>query len=119
VPLPSGGGRVGLVSLVGTQADCGLESQAYLSLISLGFHIHVKSLVAREGFTIRPAGLTAREIACVKLVANGQSDAAVARSLGVARSTAHEFIEKAKRRLKAHTRMELIAVAVALGIIDL
>ena len=39
--------------------------------------------------------------------------------LGVARSTAHEFIEKAKRRLKTRTRAEMIAVAVTLGLVDL
>jgi DNA-binding CsgD family transcriptional regulator len=118
VPLPGGHGRVGLVSLVGTQPECPPECQAFLSLVSLGFHIHVKSLVASQPFVVRPAGLTDREIACVRLVAQGQSDAAISRSLGVARSTAHEFIEKAKRRLKAHTRTEMIAIAVSLGIVD-
>jgi len=119
VPLPGGSGRVGLVSLVGREAKCDADAQAYLSLISIGLHACARSLVAREPFAIRPAGLTEREIACVRLVAKGKSDAAVAQSLGVAHSTAHEFIEKAKRRLKAHTRMEMTAIAVALGIVDL
>ena len=66
-----------------------------------------------------PAGLTRREIACLKLVARGLSDAAVAKQLRVAPSTAHEFVEKAKRRLKVRTRTEMVGVAVALGIIDL
>jgi len=119
VPLPGGSGRVGLVSLVGTEAKCGPDAQAYLSVVSLGFHVHVKALVARQPFAVRPAGLTDREIACVRLVAKGKSDATVAQSLGVARSTAHEFIEKAKARLKARTRMEMVAIAVALGIVDI
>lgn len=119
VPLPGGSGRVGVVSLVGREAKCGADVQAYLSLVSIGLHICAKSLVAREPFAIRPAGLTDREIACVRLVAKGKSDADVAQTLGVSRSTAHEFIEKAKRRLKARTRMEMTAIAVALGIVDL
>ena len=119
VPLPSGGGRVGLVSLVAREAKCDADARAYLSLASIGLHVCAKSLVAREPFAIRPAGLTDREIECVRLVAKGKSDAAVAQTLGVSRSTAHEFIEKAKRRLKAHTRMEMTAIAVALGIVDL
>jgi DNA-binding CsgD family transcriptional regulator len=119
VPLPGAGGRVGLVSLVAREAKCGADAQAHLSLISMGLHICAKSLVAREPFAIQPAGLTEREIACVRLVAKGKTDAAIAESLGVSRSTAHEFIEKAKRRLKAHTRMEMTAIAVALGIVDL
>lgn len=119
VPLPGGTGRVGLVSLVGREAKCAPDAKAYLSTISIGFHVYAKSLVAREPFAVPPAGLTEREIACVRLVAKGKSDAAIAQSLGVARSTAHEFIEKAKRRLSAHTRMEMTAVAVALGIVDI
>jgi DNA-binding CsgD family transcriptional regulator len=119
VPLPGSSGRVGLVSLVGREAKCDPEAVAYLSMISIGFHVYARSLVAREPFAVPPAGLTEREIACVRLVAKGKSDAAIAQSLGVARSTAHEFIEKAKRRLSAHTRMEMTAIAVALGIVDI
>jgi LuxR family transcriptional regulator, quorum-sensing system regulator BjaR1 len=119
VPLPSSGGRVGLVSLVARESKCDAEARAYLTLVSIGLHVCARSLVAREPFAIRPAGLTDREIECVRLVAKGKSDADVAETLGVSRSTAHEFIEKAKRRLKAHTRMEMTAIAVALGIVDL
>lgn len=119
VPIPGGSGRVGLVSLVGTRAECTPPVRAYLALISLGFHIQVRSLITRQGFAVPPAGLTKREIASVRLVARGHSDASAARELGVAPSTAHEFIEKAKRRLKARTRVELIAIAVALGIVDI
>src|SRR5580692_1226862 len=111
VPLPGAYGRMGLVSLVGTKGELDRESQAHLSLISLGFHYHVKALATRQGFARPPAGLTPRELACIRRVAKGESDARVAAGLRVAPSTAHEFIEKAKRRLKVHTRPELIAVA--------
>jgi hypothetical protein len=39
--------------------------------------------------------------------------------MGVQPSTAHEFVEKAKRRLRAGSRAEMIAVAVSLGMIDI
>jgi DNA-binding CsgD family transcriptional regulator len=55
----------------------------------------------------------------VRLVAQGFSDNETAKRLGIAPSTAHEFVEKAKRRLKTRTRVEMVAIAAALGIIDI
>jgi DNA-binding CsgD family transcriptional regulator len=119
VPLSRGTNRIGLVSIVGHQAEIAAENRAYLCLISLCFHGHVRTLVRREGFAIAPAGLTAREVECVRLVAQGLSDNEIAKHLGIAPSTAHEFVEKAKRRLKTRTRVEMAAIAAALGIIDI
>ena len=119
VPLPNTGGRVGLVSMAGHRLVTDERLLSYLTLISICLHSHVRTLVAREGFAVPPAGLTDREIESLRLVARGLSDGAIAASLGVATSTAHEFVEKAKRRLKAHSRAELVAVATALGIIDI
>jgi len=119
IPLSRGTNRIGLVSLVGHQADIAPEDQAFLCLIGMCLHGHVRTLVRREGFAIPPAGLTAREVECVRLVAQGLSDNAIAKRLGIAPSTAHEFVEKAKRRLKTRTRVEMVAIAAALGIIDI
>ncbi|HTP38133.1 MAG TPA: autoinducer binding domain-containing protein [Steroidobacteraceae bacterium] len=119
VPMPGRGGRVGLVSMTGSNAAFDAEGRSYLTLISFGFQLHVRALVAQQGFAAPPAGLSPREIECLRLVARGEPDLRVAAALGVARSTAHGFVESAKRRLQVHTRAEMIAVAVALGIVDL
>jgi DNA-binding CsgD family transcriptional regulator len=118
VPMPCISRRVGLVSLAGTREEISAEARAYLALISMGFQMHVRVLVGHQGFAVPPAGLTQREIDSVCLVAQGHSDKAIASRLGVAPSTSHEFIEKAKRRLKARTRMQMVAIAVSLGIVD-
>jgi DNA-binding CsgD family transcriptional regulator len=118
VPISRGTNRMGLVSLVGHQDIIGLEDRAFLCLISICLHSHVRTLVTRQGFATPPAGLTAREVECVRLVAQGLSDNAIARALAIAPSTAHEFVEKAKHRLKTRTRVEMVAIAAALGIID-
>jgi len=118
VPLPGSGSRVGLVSLAGSREDISAEQRAYLSLISFGFHVHVRALVGKQGFAAPPAGLTDRELACVKLVAEGCSDAQIGRRMRVATSTAHEFVEKAKRRVGVRSRPALVAVAVSLGMVD-
>ena len=41
----------------------------------------------------------------------------VAQALGISQSTAHEHFETAKKKLKASTRAETIAVAVSLAIV--
>ena len=119
VPMPHSGNRVGLVSMAGHKPNLRTPDRAYLTLISLALHTHVRSLVAREGFAAPPAGLTDREIASLRLAARGVTDKGISEALGVAVSTAHEFIEKAKRRLKVRSRAELIAIAAALGIIEI
>lgn len=118
VPLPTIGTRAGLVSLAGHREIAEPELRDYLCLIAVCLHSHVRTLVPRHSFALPPMGLTEREIASLRLVARGKSDGAIARELGVAASTAHEFVEKAKRRLKARTRAELVATAVSFGIID-
>jgi len=119
VPAPRGDRRVGLVSMAGGAGVLGFEHKAFLTLASLCLHSHVRTLVAREGFAAPPAGLTPREIECVGLVAQGHSDGAIAAKLGIAVSTAHEFVEKAKRRVKAKSRTQMVAIAVSLGVIDI
>jgi LuxR family transcriptional regulator, quorum-sensing system regulator BjaR1 len=118
VPLSRGTNRIGLMSLVGHESDIAPDAVAFLCLISICVHSHVRTLIRREGFAIPPAGLTAREVECVRLVAQGFSDNEIAKNLAIAASTAHEFVEKAKLRLKTRTRMEMVAIAAALGIID-
>jgi DNA-binding CsgD family transcriptional regulator len=118
VPLPRGDGRTGLVAMAGHENECSLLVKSFLCLISVCLHSHVRTLVAREGFAVPPMGLTAREIECVRLVARGHADKAIAQAIGVLPSTAHEFVEKAKRRLHAKSRAEMVAVAVSLGMID-
>ena len=118
VPIPGGGRRIGLISMAGTSELISPEERAYLCLISVNFHLYVRALVCTQGFAAPPAGLTDRELTCVKLVAEGCSDEQIARRMRIAISTAHEFVEKAKRRIGVHSRPALIAVAVSLGIVD-
>ena len=119
VPLPQSGGRIGLVSMAGHRNFTDPEERAYLTLISLCLHGYVRTLVRQHGFAVPPAGLTEREIACIRLVAHGRADGEIARELGIAASTAHEFVEKAKHRLHVRSRAELAAVATAIGLVDL
>ena len=118
VPVSHAGSRVSLVSMVGNRGPIDEEAKAYLTLISHSLHRHVRAMTANQGYAVPPAGLTPREIEAMRLVAKGKSDATIAAAMGVAPSTAHEFVEKAKRRLNAGSRAELSAIGVTMGIIE-
>jgi len=119
VPFGQVGKRVGLVSMAGHDCNLTAEARAYLCMIAICLQTHVRVLVATQGFAVPPIGLTDREIACLRLVAKGQPDSEIGLTLGISRTTAHEFVEKAKRRLKVKSRAELVGMAVSLGIVDL
>jgi DNA-binding CsgD family transcriptional regulator len=117
VPIPRGGTRFGLVSMAGKGRHFTADEKSLIALLSIAFHEHVRAMAPKHGFPVPPAGLTEREIACLTLIARGLSDRALGVELSIAQSTAHEYVENAKRKLKASTRTEAVALAVSLGII--
>ena len=58
-----------------------------------------------------PVPLSERQRDCVRLVARGQSDAAIAGRLGLKPRTINEHVEAAKRRYGVATRAQLVAQA--------
>ena len=69
---------------------------------------------------IATSELTPRQRQIVALLAQGATDAEIATTLGISRSTAHKHVQNARRRLRARTRSQLVAatrerVAVAGG----
>jgi DNA-binding CsgD family transcriptional regulator len=118
IPIPRGAkDRYGLVSLAGKGPPLDDDSRAVLSLMGICFFDYVRSLVPQCGFAAPPAGLTAREMECIRLVAQGNPDRAIAKILQISHPTAHEHVESAKRKLRASTRAEMIGVAASLAIV--
>ena len=117
VPLPRGGTRYGLVSLVGRRGPFTGADVPPIALMSVWFHARVRELTPRQGFPVPPAGLTEREIQCLALVSRSYSDRRVAEELGISHATAKEHFENARRKLKSATRAQAIATAVSFGII--
>jgi DNA-binding CsgD family transcriptional regulator len=62
------------------------------------------------------AVLSPRERDCLAFVAQGFSDGEVAERLSITQSTAHFYIEKAKRKLGARTRAQAVAHLIASGL---
>lgn len=64
----------------------------------------------------RPA-LSEGEIACIRMLADGLTDAGMAAALRIAPATAHWRVEQAKKKLGARTRAQLIALAFDHGLV--
>jgi LuxR family quorum-sensing system transcriptional regulator CciR len=118
VPVPRGGARYGLVSLVGHAPLLSANYRDLLSLISECLLARIRALGAPARFPAPPAGLTAREIDAVRLVALGCSDGEIGEALGISRATAHQHVEGGRKRLHAKSRAQMTGRAVALGIVD-
>lgn len=119
VPLARGGARFGLVSLVGRQQDLAAADKQALTLASTCFHARVRYLAPREGFPSPPFGLTGRELECLNHAADGLSDREIGERLAISTPTAHEYVEGSKRKLKARTRTQAVAIALCFGLLKL
>lgn len=117
VPMHRGGTHYGLVSLVASNHHISPAEKEQLEAVCVVLHERLRNTVPKEGFRVPPAGLTPREIDCIKLIAEGMSDATAAEVLGIKSSTVHEHVERAKMKLDARNRAELAAIAVGFGII--
>lgn len=117
VPVEIGHPVIGLISLVARREAFSAEEKAALTLLSSHFYLRAKQMALTRGLALAPAGLTAREIACLQHIALGLSDRQVGEELGIATATAHEHFETAKRKLNATTRSAVIALAIALAVI--
>lgn len=118
VPLHRSGAHYGLISLVALNHHITPPEKKHLEAVCLVFHERLRLIVPREGFRVPPAGLTPREIECIRLIADGLSDITAGEELGIKASTVHEHAERAKMKLQAHNRAELVAIAISFGIIN-
>lgn len=117
VPLHRTGTHYGLVSLVTVNHHIAPVEKKHLTAACMVFHERLRQIVPKEGFRIQPAGLTPREIDCIKLIAEGLSDIKAAERLGIRASTVHEHTERARMKLQARNRAELAALAIGYGIV--
>jgi DNA-binding NarL/FixJ family response regulator len=62
--------------------------------------------------------LTARELQVLKLLAVGTSTEAIARTLGVTRSTARNHIESVLSKLGVHSRLQAVVYATEHGLVE-
>jgi LuxR family quorum sensing-dependent transcriptional regulator len=119
VSLPRGGTRFGILSLAGPEDDhLSADEKAALSAMSVLAYEKLRGLAGvQDAKPPYAAGLSHRELDCLKYVACGLGDGAIAEKLGISVSTTHEHVERAKRKLGTRTRAHAVAIAVLLGLI--
>ena len=116
VPIPRGGTRFGLVSLLGHGHGLNEFERGYLCLISECLMSRLHMLRPDVEYAMPPAGMSQREMEAARLVALGCSDAEIAAELKISQSTAHKHVEAGRKRLNARNRAHMAALSVSLGI---
>jgi DNA-binding CsgD family transcriptional regulator len=115
-PVHAERGRCGLVVFTGGEMT--LEQDALYDIHARCFSLF--SAVSR----IRPgeAGLTRaisrRELECLKLTANGYTSEEIARLLKLSVHTANQYLTQSAQKLNAVSRMQAVAKALRLGLIE-
>lgn len=117
VPLPRGGSRRGVVSMMGRAERINPDERPLITALATIYYERVRGLLAGSSGLISAAKLTAREVDCLRLVASGLPDASVAEKLGISQISVHEYLQRARLRLGAKTRAETIAIVISLGLI--
>lgn len=117
VPLPRGGSRRGVISMMGQMERIQSDERPLLTALATVFYERVRGLLAGAEGLISAAKLSRREVDCLRLVASGLPDAAVAEKLGVSQISVREYVQRARMRLGARTRAETISIVTSLGLI--
>jgi DNA-binding CsgD family transcriptional regulator len=81
----------------------------------------IQSIDARHSIdTVAPgANLTRRETDCLRLLANGKTNAGIGGELRISVSTVAMHLQNARRKLGAATREQAVAIAVHKGVVGM
>jgi DNA-binding CsgD family transcriptional regulator len=116
VPIHPPGGQMASCSVV---PDSGaIEPGAYQAVFSMAcfmFDAMLQNSVRAECSGARSLQFSVRERQCLELAAQGKDDWSIGSLLRISERTAHNHIERAKRRLGVCTRVQVIVHALSDG----
>jgi LuxR family transcriptional regulator, quorum-sensing system regulator BjaR1 len=115
VPIYGPRRYLAFATLAGRHIDLASGSRAALHVMSLYTHNRLIKLMRAEAGP--PVSLTPREVDCLQWVAQGKSDWEIGEILCISESTAHWYVESAKRKLGVATRIQAVMSAVSAGLI--
>ncbi len=107
VPIHGPGGYVGLVSFAGTCSDVTATHRIVLPALAHAVHQQARRLHA-PSHAHKPEKLTNRERQAMYWVTHGKTDGEIATILGITASTAHSYVEGAKRKLGVRSRSQAV-----------
>lgn len=114
VPVHGADGSRGVVSMAGDRFSLSEAERPRLVAMAKLAYARARDLHCARGTL---AALSPRERQALALVAQGLDDGAIAVELGVTRSSAHVYVERAKRRLGTTTRAQAVALALDHGLL--
>lgn len=114
VPVHGPDGSRGVVSMAGDRFALPDAERPRLVAMAKLAYARARDLYLARGTL---AALSPRERQALALVAQGLDDGAIAVELGVTRSSAHVYVERAKRRLGTTTRAQAVALALDHGLL--
>jgi DNA-binding CsgD family transcriptional regulator len=116
VPIHPPGGQMASCSVVPDSET--LERGAYQAVFTMAcfmFDVMLRSSRGDECHAARALQFSARERQCLELAAQGKDDWSIGSLLRISERTAHNHIERAKRRLGVCTRVQVIVHALNAG----
>lgn len=115
VPIHPPGSPTASCSVV-PDTGASIEGAVAQVVFTMGCFMFDAMLRSNMGWiTVRPIQLSERERQCVELAAQGKDDWAIGSLLRISERTAHNHIERAKRRLGVCTRVQVIVHALSEG----
>ena len=117
VPLPRGGFRKGIISLMGESRRLSVEDRPLVAALATVYYERVRGMLVGTAGLVDTAKLSKGEIECLRLVASGLPDASVAGKLEKSQIAVNEMVHDARIKLGARTRAETIAIVVSLGLV--
>ena len=117
VPLPRGGARKGIISMMGRSANLRPEDRPLVAALAMVYYERVRGMLTGASTLVSSAKLTRIEIDCLRLIASGLPDASLSEKLAISLSNVHEHVQHARMKLGAKTRAEAVALVVSLGLV--
>ncbi len=115
VPIHSPGALPASCTVIPEAKNAGENDPlSYLAVYLMSVYMHeTASKIVNPRFIVQRirSKLTTQELRCLKYVAQGKSDWAIAQILGLSQSTVHHHVESAKQRLDASTRVQAVVQA--------
>jgi len=116
LPVSADAGPAGLFVFSGMLMR--VEGDGLHRLHELCFEMFAPIATIRTGSASSASAISKRELECLKLTAAGRTSEDIARILGLSVHTANQYLTSAAAKLDAVNRMQAVAKAIRLGLID-
>lgn len=116
LPVSADSGQTGLFVFSGENLS--LAPEDIQTLHQICYEIFSTVAVLRSGSASRATAVSKRELECLRLTAAGRTSDDIARILGLSVHTANQYLTSAGGKLDAVNRMQAVAKAIRLGLIE-